>query len=1012
MKKLFLILNMFFITIAFSQNIFQTGQKLNITQQVSFVMDGDLDLEAVLLSQNGNLELYTGFDGIDLYVAGNSAVALGQDVFILVAESPGALGSAMWAKAGLVAQWDAFLGSESTNGWSGWFDNTGTANSQTGTVVEGTINVIEEWGTIPDSVFIALATYITNDGGALVGQTPIGNGNVNIDANEFAHFHLIAGMTAILYSPLVNTSFGDPQRAPYFLNIGDSVNVAGTYVTSNEPIDSLFLYFDDSLVEQSNQDTINNTFYADTFGRGMHKIKLIAIGTSGTSDTSINYIMINPDVHNAPSPAGTLDGINYNSNTSVTLSLFAPEKEFVYLVGDFNDWKIDTLFCMNRDSVNADSVHWWLTLTGLTSGQEYAFQYLVDSDIRIADPYTEKVLDPWNDQQIINSGIYPNLKPYPIGKTEEPVSVFQTNQTPFTWVHSDTFVRPEQKDLIIYEMLVRDFIANHDYSTLADTLDYFQNLGINAIELMPVNEFEGNSSWGYNPSFYFAPDKYYGPSDNLKMFIDECHGRGIAVILDIVLNHSFGQSPLVRLYWDDVNNRPAANNPWYNVQSPNPTYFWGSDFDHESTATQTFIDRVNSYWITEYKFDGFRFDFTKGFTNTGGDGWWYDPARINILKRMADKIWETDSTAYVILEHLTENAEEKILAEYNQGMMLWGNLNHSYNEATMGYHENGKSDFSWGYYGNRGWNAPALVTYMESHDEERLMYKNVTYGNSSGSYDVQDTTTALNRIKMAAAFFLTYPGPKMIWQFQELGYDYSIDYNGRIGEKPIRWDYYTNNFDRQNLYKTFVALNKLRRENEVFTDAQTVNLWVTDTNGRKRIKLTHPSMNAVIIGNFDVISRSINPDFHATGIWYDYFSGDSINVSNVTDNIALLPGEFHVYTDQRLDPPEQGILNSVETENPIPIVESFELAQNYPNPFNPMTTIRYNLPVNIEVQLEVYNIAGEKVATIVNEFQNAGDHHILWDGNNFNGNLVSSGIYFYRLKAGDFEQSKKMIFIK
>ena len=299
------------------------------------------------------------------------------------------------------------------------------------------------------------------------------------------------------------------------MNNADSIIVAGTFLSSTEPIDSLYLYFNDVLVEESDQDTINKLFDTNLYNREMHEIKLIAKGTFGTLDTAINYIMINPEIYDLQRPLGTIDGINYISDTSVTLSLFAPYKEFVYLIGDFNDWKIDTLYYMNRDSVNADSMHWWLTINGLTSGQEYAFQYLIDNELRIADPYTEKILDPWNDH-FIQSSTYPNLKPYPHGNTEFIVSILQTSQQPFTWVYSDTFQPPPQKNLVIYETLVRDFIQNHDFQTMIDTLDYFQNLGINAIELMPVNEFGGNISWGYNPAFYFAPDKYYGPAENLK----------------------------------------------------------------------------------------------------------------------------------------------------------------------------------------------------------------------------------------------------------------------------------------------------------------------------------------------------------------------------------------------------------------------------------------------------------------------------------------------------------------
>jgi 1,4-alpha-glucan branching enzyme len=92
----------------------------------------------------------------------------------------------------------------------------------------------------------------------------------------------------------------------------------------------------------------------------------------------------------------------------------------------------------------------------------------------------------------------------------------------------------------------------------------------------------------------------------------------MAVIIDMVLNHSYGQSPMVRLYWDNQLSRPAANNPWYNTVSPNPVFSWGYDFNHESIHTKNFVDRVNKFWIKEFKVDGFRFDFTKGFTNTRG----------------------------------------------------------------------------------------------------------------------------------------------------------------------------------------------------------------------------------------------------------------------------------------------------------------------------------------------------------------------------------------------------------
>ena len=224
----------------------------------------------------------------------------------------------------------------------------------------------------------------------------------------------------------------------------------------------------------------------------------------------------------------------------------------------------------------------------------------------------------------------------PTGRATGVVSVFETGREPYAW-QVDDFERPAPEDLVIYELLVRDFVGKHDYATLVDTLDYLERLGVNAIELMPVNEFEGNESWGYNTAgYYFAPDKYYGPAEDLKRFVDEAHRRGIAVILDLVLNHSYG-GPMVDLYLDP-SGRPAADNPWFNAQHnfANTAAHWGRDFDHESAATQYFVDRVTRYWLEEYRVDGYRFDFTKGIGNNFkplSDDWGsrYDADRVSAI---------------------------------------------------------------------------------------------------------------------------------------------------------------------------------------------------------------------------------------------------------------------------------------------------------------------------------------------------------------------------------------------
>jgi 1,4-alpha-glucan branching enzyme len=651
------------------------------------------------------------------------------------------------------------------------------------------------------------------------------------------------GLTVFFTQPQVDLSFGDPRRSPVFVGPTDSLRIIGKAAAIGTVLDSLILLADGQVVAAVADTEISYLWQANNFTSGTRLVSLVGSDTVGMRDTTALVIMINPPLRDVDLPPGIQDGINIITDDEVILALFAPYKDFVYVIGDFNDWLVDSSYFMNRYYVTEDSVMYWLQIDGLDPSSEYAFQYLIDGELRIADPYTHKILDPANDPYI-TADIYPDLKAYPVGKTAEIVGTFQTDIPQYV-CQAENYTRPDKKNLVIYELLIRDFIARHDYRTLNDTLNYLANLGINAIELMPVSEFEGNSSWGYNPSFHLALDKYYGTPDDFKRFVDECHARGIAVIIDMVLNHVYGQSPLVRMYWNSAEGRPAANSPWFNEVSPNPVYAWGYDFNHESKDTKAYVDRVNAYWLNEYHIDGFRFDFTKGFTNTPGDGSGYDASRISILERMANEIRKVDKDAYIILEHFANNEEEKYLADYE--LLLWGNANWNYGQSAMGYTD--QSDFSWGFYKNRSWTKPGLITYMESHDEERLMYKNLTWGNAAGSYDIQEVNTALNRMKLVNAFFLTLPGPKMIWQFGELGYDISIDNPCRVCEKPILWNY-NQDLSRRNLYKTIAALLKLRRESDVFTSSQT-NVHMSVNSDGKRIILTG-SPNVVIIGNFGV----------------------------------------------------------------------------------------------------------------------------------------------------------------
>lgn len=598
-------------------------------------------------------------------------------------------------------------------------------------------------------------------------------------------------------------------------------------------------------------------------------------------------------------PAGLKHGINIVNNNTVTLVLYDKDKnnarkDFAHVVGDFNGWTLsnDEKSQMFRDE---DAGCWWITIDGLSANEEYAFQYYVgkrDGDpIRVADPYARKILDPNNDKYI-SSTTYPGNLNYPEG-ARGIVSVFQTQPETYTWKEPN-FEIPSRDNLVIYEMLLRDFTESGDINGAMAKLDYLQSLGINAIELMPVQEFDGNDSWGYNPAFFFAMDKAYGTDRMYKEFIDECHRRGIAVILDVVYNHATGANPFARMWWDSANNRTAANNPYFNVTAPHP-YSVFHDFNHESDLVREFVKRNLQFLLEEYNIDGFRFDLTKGFTqkqSTESNAHVYDASRIAILKDYNNAVKAVKPDAYVILEHFADDREETELS--GEGMMVWRNMNHAYCQAAMGYKED--SGFSGTYYTSSSRPINSLVSYMESHDEERAAYKQAQWGNGilKTNFNAQMSQLATN-----AAFFFTAPGPKMIWQFGELGYDVSIDYNGRTGKKPVKWEY-MDVPQRKELHDTYTKLISLRFDHpELFNATAELDWKVTPSFWEDGRFITLSSFGeakqVVVIGNFT--NGPISATFPKTGTWYNYMTPGEppLNVTSTT-NITVPANSFKMYT--------------------------------------------------------------------------------------------------------------------
>lgn len=609
-----------------------------------------------------------------------------------------------------------------------------------------------------------------------------------------------------------------------------------------------------------------------------------------------SFISVKDDVYKAfettapesrPVPAGCKYGINVIDSNTITFVLHDKDtkgehRDFAYILGDFNSWKLsnDDKSRMYRDDASGC---WWITVSGLDPAKEYRYQYHVgdksengDIVIRLADAFCEKVLDPDNDKWInYHHQIYPDSEMIYPGKegASGHVSCVRTVKEPYAW--SD-FRISNPESLVIYEMLFGDFTSTADIKGAMQHLDYLKSLGVNAVELMPVQEFDGNESWGYNPCYYFALDKAYGTIKDYKDFIDACHRRGIAVILDVVYNHNTGASPLAKLYWNPKENKTAPNNPYFNVDAPHPWSVF-HDFNHEEPFVRDLVKRSLKFMIEEYNVDGFRFDLSKGFTQQNiWDG--YNQKRVDIIKEYNAAIKAVDPDCFVILEHLGDYGEEK--AFVSDGMHPWRNMNGSYCPTAEGNRGNisGTYEYLDGY-GATGW-----VAYMESHDEERMAYKQTKYGVGNLKTDI---SARMDQLALNAVCFLGVPGPKMIWQMGELGYDYNKwcdsqgnDYTSskehETSRKPVKWDYHEVP-QRKALHDVYEKMMGLRNSNpELFgksvrfdwTPTQWPLKWIGLETGTKKV---HIYANFAGNGAFD--QKLSIPE----GSWRDYMTGTTVN---------------------------------------------------------------------------------------------------------------------------------------
>ena len=803
-----------------------------------------------------------------------------------------------------------------------WRKNTSkTQMTKDGANWKLVISNIYEYYNCPATTEIKKLAFVFHDGpsGSKEGKTAEG-GDIFVELVE-------AGLSASIVSNM-----------PEIASLGSSVTL-NCYATAPA---TMTLKLNGEAVQTATGTEMVYTHKLEN--QGNYDFELI-VSTDKETATATASTCVPMTPTKANRPTGVVNGIYYDKtdDTKVTLCTYAGSKteaaKHVFVVGDFNDWTISNEYQLKQAN---DSAYFWIELTGLTPQKEYAMQYVVvraDGQIkRISDLYSELVLH--KDDQWEPKDNYPGLMNYP-SAGEGYVTVIQTAKPEFKWSDATlNFKRPNKNNLVIYELWVRDHTPARTFEGLMERMDYFEDLGINAIELMPICEFDGNDSWGYNPNHYFAVDKSYGSSEQLKVFIDECHKRGIAVIIDMVFNHTTGQNPMAELY-------PYGNdlkyNPWYNPTGsiPHKDKEFEPDWNHDFGPTKTMFTRCFQYWLNEYKVDGFRLDLSHGLCGTTDDD-------VEHLQDYYNKgVKAVSSDAYMILEHWDNGASTLI----NAGMLCWDNTSNAYCQTAMGWLKDGDS------FGNA--NRDGYVSYCESHDEERSFFKAKQWGNG----DLQTNEAArVARVPLNMAFLTLLNGPQMFYHFAELGFDDSKFMNkdskwgkndyGITSELGADYDAKTQVKKRVEHWMTEgnIHMSAFQKVGQIIQLRTRIMPEVFEGNPTKasigsgaKLRTIQWGSDVFVAGNFDVTGNQTVT--LPSGTWYNYFG----EKRETNTSITLAPGEVAIFTGKQVALPEMPEAYNFDTAIEDVVVTPSEILPPY--------------------NVQVYTVSGQMVDRQVNVMQ-------------------------------------------
>jgi len=535
--------------------------------------------------------------------------------------------------------------------------------------------------------------------------------------------------------------------------------------------------------------------------------------------------------------------------TPIEFNLFAPNNKGAALVGEFSDWK-DVPMEKGEDG-------YFRTTVKLEDGS-YQYKFRVQSKswffepdqwVEIVDPYATDIDDPSQNAVL---------------RIKDGERIVDT----YVWQHDDKPL-PEDRELVIYELHVGDFSGGEadsdtrgQYQHVVEKLDYLCDLGINAIELMPVKEYPGDRSWGYNPRHFFATESSYGTTNGLKNLIDECHGKGIRVIIDGIYNHSEAGAPLTQIdhdYWYHHSPRDPANN-------------WGPEFNYEfydeklqTYPARRFIGDNIRHWIQQFHIDGIRFDAARQIANYDFMHWIVQEAKkaagMKPFYTVAEHIPETpsitgidgpmdgcwhDSFYHCILEHIKGDTFDlerlkSVIDCKRQGFM--GTVN--------------------------------VVNYLTNHDHNHVMV-------DLGDRQIFDEE-AFRRIKLGAAILMTAVGVPLIWMGDEFG-----EYKAKTPDSAkIDWTLLGNDSNRR-LFEHYRGLVNLREHNHAL---YTENIEFIHENPEAKVlaysRWNDQGSRVVVVANFseNFLAGYYIPHFPAVGTWHEWIGNYNIEAGD--DGIML-----------------------------------------------------------------------------------------------------------------------------